>query len=408
MKRRTLIARSIAVAGLLAAAGCSSSSNHATGGSTPTYTVGILTDLTGPAASTEASVPLGIKAGVGEAAQEGYNIKYVIADAATSPTGALTAAQRLVEQDHVMAVLAVSALTFAASSFLTSKGVPVIGAAVDGPEWQNSQNMFAIEGTPNYNTVYTIWGNFFEKEGATNIAALGYGITKSSALSTKSTAASAEAVGLKVGYLNANFPFGGTNVGPVALAIKDAGSDGYYGGVETSTNFALIEAFSQQGINMKAAILPIGYGGDLLSGGPDAQHAAQGVFFTSGYEPIEMHTAATERFQKAMATYAGVTGDPTFNQYLAYVSVDGFVSGLKAAGANPTQASLIKAMLGISHYDAAGLLGSHPIGFTLAQRAAGYGPQQCTWITEFSGSSFHLVPGAEPLCGALVPGKTVS
>jgi branched-chain amino acid transport system substrate-binding protein len=390
------------------AASCSSSSSHTTGSSAQTYTVGVLTDLSGPAASTEASVPLGIKAGIGRAAEEGYKIKYVIADAATSPSGALAAAHRLVDQDHVFAVLAVSALTFAASSYLTSKGVPVIGAAVDGPEWQNSQNMFAIEGTPDYNTVYTLFGDFFKMQGVTNVAALGYGITKSSELSTKSTAASAEAVGLKVGYLNANFPFGSTNVGPIALSIKNAGSDGYYGGVETSTNFALIEAFRQQGINMKAAILPIGYGGDLLSGGPSAQQAAQGVFFESGYEPVEMHTTATQQLQSAMSKYAGVTQDPTFNEYLAYVSVDGFVTGIKAAGAHPTQASLISGLLGIKDYDAAGLLGSHPIGFTLPQRAAGYGPQQCTWVTKFEGTTFQLVPGADPLCGALVPGKTVS
>jgi branched-chain amino acid transport system substrate-binding protein len=389
-----------------ATASASSASTTAAAASAPTITIGVLTDLTGLAASTEASVPLGIKAGVGEAAEEGYHIKYVVADAATSPTGALTAAQKLVDEDHVFGVIALSALTFSAANFLTAQGVPVVGASIDGPEWVTAKNMFSIDGTEDYSKAYDVWGNFFKMEGVTNLAALGYGITPSSALSTKGTAISAQTAGIKVGYLNANFPFGSTNVGPEAIAIKDAGSDGLYSGVETNTGFALITALHQEGAHLKAALLPIGYGGDLLQAGPAAQQAAQGVYFELGYEPVEMHTAATQRFQAALQKYAGVTTDPTFNEYLAYLSVDGVVTGLKAAGPDPTPASFISAMQGITHYDAAGLYGSYSIGFSMGQRGAV--SDLCTWMTRFSGSSFDLVPGADPICGAVIPGKVVS
>ena len=40
-----------------------------------------------------------------------------------------------------------------------------------------------------------------------------------------------------------------------------------------------------------------------------------------GYEPVEMHTAATEKLQNALSTYAGVTGDPTEAEYHGYLSV---------------------------------------------------------------------------------------
>jgi len=410
------------VAAALLAAACGSSSKSGSSSAPPssspssgsgasagqTITIGVLTDLTGLAASTEASVPQGIKAGVGEASQEGYTIKYVVADAATSPTGALQAAEKLVDQDHVFGVIAISALTFAAANFLMAHDIPVVGAAIDGPEWVTAKNMFSIDGTEDFTKVYDVAGQFYKMEGVTNLAALGYGITPSSALSTKDTAVSAEVAGIKVGYLNANFPFGSTNVGPVALAIKSAGSDGMYTGVETSTSFALITALEQDGVHMKAALLPIGYGGDLLSGGPAAEQAAQGVYFIVDYEPAEMHTAATERFQAALKRYAGVTDDATFNEYLAYVSVDGFVAGLKAAGPNPTQAGFINAMSGITDYNAAGLFGDHSISFALSARGQTIGADNCEWITQFSGSMFHLVPGADPICGSLVPGKTVS
>jgi hypothetical protein len=53
------------------------------------------------------------------ARRAGYTIKYVIGDTTSTPGGALTAAQKLVEQDHVFAVIAVSSLTFAAANYLT-------------------------------------------------------------------------------------------------------------------------------------------------------------------------------------------------------------------------------------------------------------------------------------------------
>ena len=63
-------------------------------------------------------------------------------------------------------------------------------------------------------------------------------------------------------------------------------------------------------------------------------------------------------------------------------------------------------MQGITHYDAAGLYGSYSIGFSMGQRGAA--SNTCTWMTRFSGSSFDLVPGADPICGAVIPGKVVS
>jgi hypothetical protein len=45
-----------------------------------------------------------------------------------------------------------------------------------------------------------------------------------------------------------------------------------------------------------------------------------------------------------------VSTAPTFAEYQGYVAMDAFVQGLKAAGANPTQASLVNALLGMTAY----------------------------------------------------------
>ncbi|MGF7237307.1 MAG: ABC transporter substrate-binding protein [Frankia sp.] len=177
--------------------------------------------------------------------------------------------------------------------------------------------------------------------------------------------------------------------------------------ISTTTSLSLVKALRQQGVNVQA-VLPTGYGDDLLHGGPGATQAAQGNYFQTSYEPVEMGTPATTKFQNALKTYGGVTGNPTFGEYIGYLSVDGLVTGLKAAGPNATGTSFINAMLAINHYDGAGLYGSHSIGFGIGRRGQAAGAENCQWISKFSGSAFRPVPGATPICGSVIPGKTVS
>jgi branched-chain amino acid transport system substrate-binding protein len=368
-----------------------------------------LTDLSGAAASAEVNTSQGVKAGVGLADSEGYKIKYVVADAGSTPAGALSAAQKLVEQDHVFAVIAISGLTFAAAPYLASNGIPVVGDQTDASEWLTDRNMFSAWGSFNFAAVETQAGLTFKLLGAKVLGTLGYAGIPSSAEASEAAAVSAQTAGLKVGYQNAAFPLGSTNVAPVALAMKSAGVDGVDGAVETGTNFALISALRQDGVKLKVALLADGYGSDLTSAGSATEQEAQGVYFGLSFEPAELHTAATEKFMGALKKYGGLKGDePDQNQYLGYLAVAAFVDGLKAAGHQPTQASFINAMLGIRSFNGDGLYGSHSIGFAMDQRGIASGPDNCEWVVRFSGTSFHRVPGADPLCGTTLAGKTVS
>jgi branched-chain amino acid transport system substrate-binding protein len=373
-----------------------------------TYTLGLLTDLSGLAASAEKSTPLGVKAGVGLANANGYHIKYVVADAQSTPTGALSAAHKLVEQDHVTAVIAISGLTFAASTYLTAKGVPVIGAATDGPEWITSRNMFSVFGFQDFHSVQTTTGDFLKLVGANNLAAVGYSVPQSSNLAAKNSAASAQHAGIKVGYLNAQFPLGSTDVGPLTLAIKNAHSDSLLAAIEENTSFALITSLRQQGVTLKAPVLSVGYGGDLAEGGPGVQQAAQGAYFTLSYEPVELQTPATKRLVSALKTYAGVTALPSLNEYIGYAAIDAFVQGIKKAGPAPSSSALINALLTMTHYTADGLFGDHSVDFSMSTRGQFAGAENCAWYTQYEGTEFHLVKGADPLCGTTLPGQKVS
>jgi ABC-type branched-subunit amino acid transport system substrate-binding protein len=398
----------ILTAAILTASACSSSKNNSNlsgaSASHKVFTIGVLTDLTGEAAGIDDTTEQGIKAGVGVASEEGYTIKYVMADGQTSPSGALSAAKKLVDQDHVDAVIALSSLTFSAAPYLTSRGIPVVGTGQDGPEWATSQNMFSIVGIIDYSQVFSTTGQILKTLGVSTYGGLGYGLSPSSAKATKADALSAQTAGLKVGYNNANFAFGSTNVDPVALQMKSNGVDGVVLNVVTSTGFALVQSLAQNGAHIKAALLLTGYGGDLLNSGGPSMQAAQGDYFATGFEPVELKTAATTKFQQALAKYAGVTNDPTYIEYQAYVAIDALVQGLKAAGPNPSNPQLVGALGSIKDFDAAGLWGGH---FTvdLGQRTPAN--KQCSWVTQFQGSSFHPVNVLNPICGTLIPGLKV-
>ncbi len=391
------------------AAACGSSGSSAAKGSVSggrTITVGVLTDLTGVAASGNKTAVTGIKAGIAAVAKDGYTVKYVAVDTGSSPAGALSGAQKLVTQKHVTVVLAHSALTFAASAYLTAHHVPVIGAAEDGPEWATSKNMFPVYGALHTEKVATTLGKFYKLVGATTVGSLGYDIAPSSAESARAAGVSAQAVGLKSGYINAKFPFGSTDVQPVALAMKSAGVDGIALDVDPNTSYALISSLRQQGVDLKAAVLPIGFGADILQAGQGALNAAQNVYYALQMEPVEMNTPGTKAFEAALHQ-VGVTTVPTLAEYDGYASILLLAQGLKAAGSNVTQASLITALSGIHAFTAGGLFGDHPLDINDRVSLIG-GSDNCLYFTKLVGSDFKLVPGADPICGAPIPGKTVS
>jgi ABC-type branched-subunit amino acid transport system substrate-binding protein len=414
--RSRLAARPLAVAVLVATVlieGCSSNSGgRGTGASSPggagakTVTVGLLTDETGLAASSSKTSIEGVKAGAVYAARHGYAVKYIVADTETNPATALAGAEKLVTQDHVSVVIAHSAILFAASNYLTSHGVAVIGPGEDGPEWTTAKNMFSVFGAVHPTKVTDLLGRFYKMQGVTTVGAVGYSVSPLSSESAKSSVASAKAVGLKQGYLNAAFPFGSTNVGPVVLAMKAAGVNGFTATTDPNTAFALVAGMRQAGADVKVAIFSTGYGGDLLQAGPGALSAAQNVYFSLTYEPVEMHTAATEQFESDLAS-AGVSGKPTYAEYNGYLSIGLLVQALASTGGDTKAARLISALSGIHRWNALGLFGTHTLDLNDRSNIVG-GAGNCLWITKLEGDAFALVPGADPICGSVLPGVTVS
>jgi branched-chain amino acid transport system substrate-binding protein len=406
MRRRLSGFAVLFVALCIALAACSSSgsgssSKASTGASgSKTITIGFVTDLTGVASSGFLTSKLGIDAYLNHlnaaGGVNGYKIKYILADTNSTPTGALTAVQKLVQQDNVFAIVENSSDFFGAEPYALAQGIPVVGSAIDGPYWGDPKdtNIFAAAGVTNENYTSVAAGQFMKSQGVTKCASLGYASSPSSALAAEGFIKSCELVGLKSGYLNTQFPFGSTNVGPIALAMKAAGVDGVFFPTVPSTSFALVEALHLLGVKLKASLLPTGYGGDLLTS-PAAIAAGQGIDFEPIGPPAEANTPATRERAAELAS-VGVTTDPTFAEQEDFLVLTAFVAGLKAAGGNPTRQSFMAAMSKITNYDANGLLAPEKINFRDYTPGTG-----CLWVAQLRGSKFFVMPNT-PICSPSV------
>jgi branched-chain amino acid transport system substrate-binding protein len=411
----TVIVAAVAITTTVTA--CSSSKSKGTGASGgtaasgTTIKLGVISDLTGSASSGFITAEKGIKAyveGVNAAGGiNGQKLSYVMADSTSTIPGALTAAQKLVQSDKVFAVIDVSSDFSGAEPYLLKQGIPAIGGAFDGPEWNDkaNDNMFASTGTTSYTTVNSAAGEYLKARGVTSCGTIGYASSISAQKSASGIIKSCTAAGLKNGYLNNQIPFGSTDLGAVALAIKKAGVDGMYVPVVPATGFALAAALKQIGVTLKAFLLPVGYGSDLLQSDA-AVAAAQGYEFASVGQPVEANTPATQKLVANLAL-AGVTGSPTFAEQEAYVAMAAFADGLRKAGANPSQKAFMTAMRGINDFDADGLLAPSKVDFSnFSQFGQGAGTGGCIFAAQLEGKKFTVVPNT-PICGKTLEGVTV-
>ncbi len=423
--RHRAVAAAIAVTALVAAA-CSSSSKPSSGGSasggggnkasapgvTPTsVSIGLITSETGVASPEY--VPGIVKGATArfdlqndQGGVNGRKLSLNVKDDTSTVSGFATAAQ-LLTSSGVFGIIADSAFVFAGYRPLQQQGVPVVGAGVDGPEWgeQPNTNMFSVLPVDPKTPQYTTEGLFIKERGGTNVAGFGYAISPSSTAAAKGVAKVAEATGLKAGLIDTSIPFGGVNAGPIALEMRQAGVDSAVMQMDNNTNFAIVTAAKQAGVNLKVPVSATGYGQSLLDQS-SAVASAQGGYFATICDPVELQSSATKAWQAALAKYQGFTGVPGFDWCEGYITADLMIKGLQVAGQNPTRQSFISNLRNVSSYNPAGLL-PNTLNFTMA--AFGQAPaMECGYYPQLQGTKFVLVPNDKPVCGTLIPNSNMT
>lgn len=405
----------------IVAAGCSSSSNSSSSqgassgtneasapGITPnSVTVGLFSDFTGSQAAGFTTVPIGFNARIAlqnaEGGVYGRQIKITEGDTTSTTTGALTAAQTLVSK-NAFAVAAISVVMFAAQPYLTKEGIPVIGAAIDGPEWSPpNNNMFPVNGSPSANFPAPVnYGTFFKAAGATNVGAIALNVP-SAVAAAYNMRSSAEHAGLKATYINTTVPLTQEgNFGSVVQAMQQQKTDAVWVEMQPAANFAFLRAARQAGLN--AVFLLDQITPQSVFQNPQALADAQGTWAYDPYVPTALNTPATQAYVAALKKYQGYTQSPDLNLDFGWAMASAFITGLKAAGRNPTRASYTSALRAVNNFTDDGLA-INPVSFTASfgtgAEGPGPAPQACAYYGQFKGHQF--VWQTKPVCGGLVP-----
>jgi branched-chain amino acid transport system substrate-binding protein len=373
--------------------------------------IALISSLTGPAASEFSTTAQGFNARIAlqnaMGGVNGHKIEGIVIDDQTNPTSDATAVQDAISKG-VTGIVSVSPLFFDGAKYAQQAGIPVTGGYFDGPEWgeQPYTNMFSSDAgslDPKY-PVSGLYGILVKKFGGTVVGSYGYGISPSAVRSAIGFADSSKHAGLKVGVLDTSVPYGSVDFGTEALAAKQNGVNAVWASMDDNSDFALVTALKQAGVKLKTVILPTGYEPSVVNS--PSWGDLQGAYFFSEFRPFSAPNAGTKQMATALQKYEhrSPAEFPTYNIYESWVGADLMIKGLELAGKNPTHASVIKALRGVTSYNANGLL---PTSFDYATDFGHDAKQTCEWILQAKKSGFALT-SAQPTCGSDIPGTSTA
>jgi branched-chain amino acid transport system substrate-binding protein len=397
MKRSVGVAAAAAALTLLAACSSSSAGTSSSGSGARTVKVGIMIDETGANAPAWTGYPTAIKIAFNDINKDGgvngVKATYVIADSQSSTAGTLSAAQNLIEQDHVSVLMPMSEYFFAAEPYVLAQKIPVIGTGYDGPEWQvkSNTNLFNADGNFDRYGIYPGIGQFVKANGGTVCGAVGASDSPAATLQANQFIAECEAVGLKGTPVNSSLPFGSSDVGALALQLKSEHVNALFLPLLTTTAFPLLAQLKQLGADIKLPILRTGYAASTLASKATVT-AAQGFVFDLTAAPVELQTPGAEDMNAALDA-AGTPGPPSYGQTTIWAEAQALRAGLEKLGKNDaTPANLITALRSVNDFNDGGLLSPLTINFAQYNTKT-----NCTWFVKLTGDAFVPYPGT-PSC----------
>jgi ABC-type branched-subunit amino acid transport system substrate-binding protein len=367
--------------------GVAGAASAAPGVTSNSITVGTISTQTGTLASNFSSLIYGERAYYNYInAQGGVNgrkidYKYALDDGG-NPTTFNQLANTLINQDQVFAVTGVATAFFSPNLF-TESGIPTYGYNVTG-NWAGPSNLFAAGGSVQYYPAAAPQVSFVARstQKKPSIAFIAYGVAASAA-SCQSEQNSLTAAGYTVSYSDLKVSYPGSTVATDVQRMKQAGSNMVVSCMDVQGNVTMARAIKQYGLNMTQ----LWFSGNDQSTLNTNQSLMQNVYFDIGHVPftasptlypgLKLYFAQMKKYEPAYVT------DEIALQ--GWESAALFVQGVKLAGKNPTQASVIAADNSLSAFTAGGL--TAPVNWKSAGHK-GNAPPYCLAYIKVSGSKY--------------------
>jgi len=315
------------------------------------------------------------------------------------PAQNLSAAQTLIEQEQVYAVLAESTVGSASASYLGQNGVPVIGWPMGLPIYGAYPNYFGFQyaNTKDVASNYTTRDAVLvDKIGGRNVALVASNTVAGGVFIEQiADAIKRFGEGLTVAYKTTDIPVGNTDWGSYAQQIKDSGADTIYTRLATPDNINLVNALKQAGAPISNIILATGYDPRV----PNLT-ALEGAYVGIEFKPLETTPApkGIADFKAAMAQYRpAATVDHA--SAVGWLTGNTLIEGIKAAGVNcPTQEGFVNNLRLAKGYTADGFFDA--VNFQDVYNK----PALCNYYVKVDNATKTFVPqfNGEHVCGELI------
>jgi branched-chain amino acid transport system substrate-binding protein len=329
-------------------------------GVTPTeIKIGSVSTLTGSIAADFSAFAPGMQAYFKMInAQGGINGRKVVLaydlDDAGNPTTFTQLAHTLIQQDHVFAVAA-STYWFTPNLFVQTK-TPTYGYNVSG-NWAGPANLFAAGGSvQDYASGLPADAYIIKRTNSKSVAVVSYGPAIASSYQACHTDAQGlAAAGIKVSYDDLDVPLGGSLTSAVQK-IQQAGSDFIISCMQGSDNITMARAIQQYGLKVHQLWFD-GYDNSLLD---QYSSLMQGVYFnvngTVPFDAVKLYPGKYPGVQQYIATMKKYAPSLVYSQEAlqGYQSAALLAAGIKAAGANLTQANVISQTNKLTNFNSGG------------------------------------------------------
>jgi branched-chain amino acid transport system substrate-binding protein len=358
--------------------------------------IGSIVATTGPAA-TLSGILDGVKARFAKANAEGETGKrklvLVNEDDAADTARNVTAAQKLVEQEKVFAIMPNSAAGDASGKYLHDQGIPAVGWQLGLAVYGTYPNYFGMQNA-NVKDIKTHYVarpiEAVKALGAKKIAVIGNSTGNAATFAEQNADSVNKTKGLELVYKTTDIPTGTSEFGAVVDQIKQSGADTIYTTMAIADGIALVNALKQAGVTPKIIVFPGGYAPQVLS-----IPAFDNAIFSLEFAPLETtpEPPGIAEYKKWMAQEApnAPLGQTTI---VGWISANTLIEGLKAAGLScPTRKAFINNLRMVKGYTADGWF--PPLNFADVYNR----PFFCAYYIKVVNKQFVPQFGGKQFCG---------
>jgi branched-chain amino acid transport system substrate-binding protein len=361
-----------------------------------TINIGAVGELSGVFAPFLQPVVQGISAFVAALNAKGglncHPLKYIILDDGGDPSVNQSDSQRLVEQNHVLAIVgAVAPLAGNASvAYLTQHQIPVIGSE-GGSNWFYQSPVYFPQittGDPALAGFVAAGAAVGKPQGKTQLASITCIEVALCSDLYKQAPALAQHYGVNLVY-RGQASLTQPDFTSICQAAQQAGANLVAAGMDTNSIVRILKACQSIGYH------PLYFtGGPLATPGLAADSQAEGLVDVSYNIPfIRTDHPAVAAMQAALKQYApGV--QPSTGTMAGWVAGTLLQTAAQHLAEPPTSQSLLQALWAIKNNDLGGI--TEPLTFAQGQNAT---PQVCFWTMQIHAGGFAPVGSPNRVCG---------